>query len=141
MTNKHLLVFIAFTGILLSASAQKKIATKKPEAKKIAAPASKPNPWIFTYGKDTVYQQEFERLLTKNRKDKENPSKEEISEYLELYQNFKMKVKEAKLLQLDTFSGFKSELAGGDGGIYVSKRRTNAVFGNKCRRWGFILFG
>jgi len=112
MTNKHLLVFIAFTGILLSASAQKKIATKKPEAKKIAAPASKPNPWIFTYGKDTVYQQEFERLLTKNRKDKENPSKEEISEYLELYQNFKMKVKEAKLLQLDTFSGFKSELAG-----------------------------
>jgi hypothetical protein len=36
---------------------------------------------------------------------------------------------------------FKGELAGGDGGIYVSKRRTNAVFGNKCRRWGFILFG
>ena len=36
---------------------------------------------------------------------------------------------------------FKGELAGGDGGIYVSKRRTNAVFGNQCRRGGFILFG
>lgn len=112
MTNKYLLVFIAFTTISLSASAQKKPATKKPESSKMSASASKTNLWVFTFGKDTVYQQEFERLLTKNRKDKETPSKEEITEYLELYQNFKMKVKEAKLLQLDTFSGFKSELAG-----------------------------
>jgi peptidyl-prolyl cis-trans isomerase SurA len=76
------------------------------------APAAKPNSWIFTYGSDTVFQQEFERLLSKNRKEKQTPTQDEINEYLELYQNFKMMVKEAQLVQLDTFTAFKNELAG-----------------------------
>jgi peptidyl-prolyl cis-trans isomerase SurA len=70
------------------------------------------DPWVFTYGKDTVYKAEFERLLSKNRKDKERPSEQEVREYLELYENFKMKVKEANKMQLDTSSAFKTELAG-----------------------------
>jgi len=72
----------------------------------------KPNPWIFTFGNDTVYRNEFERLLSKNRREKTPPTEQEIREYLELYQNFKMKVKEAKLLKLDTLSSFINELAG-----------------------------
>jgi peptidyl-prolyl cis-trans isomerase SurA len=97
----------------ISMNAQPK---KKPTASKNAsAPApviSKPDSWVFTYGKDTVYKSEFERLLSKNKKDKETPDEKTVREYLELYQNFKMKVSEAMLKQLDTASSFKSELAG-----------------------------
>lgn len=71
-----------------------------------------PGPVVFTYGSDTVYKSEFERLLLKNRNQKETPTEESVREYLELYQNFKMKVKEAKLMQLDTNTAFKTELAG-----------------------------
>ncbi|MFN3446887.1 MAG: peptidylprolyl isomerase, partial [Bacteroidia bacterium] len=54
----------------------------------------------------------IERLLSKNRNPKEAPTEESVREYLELYQNFKMKVKEAKLMHLDTLSNFRTELAG-----------------------------
>ena len=75
-------------------------------------PITKPNPIIFVYGTDTVYQNEFERLLYKNKTNKDKLTEKEVREYLELYINFKLKVKEAKALQLDTNSNFKSELAG-----------------------------
>ncbi len=76
------------------------------------ATVKKTDPIVFTYGTDTVYKSEFERLLSKNRNQKETPTEESVREYLELYQNFKMKVKEAKLMHLDTLSNFKTELAG-----------------------------
>jgi peptidyl-prolyl cis-trans isomerase SurA len=114
--------FMRNTAILLVASifvtqfatAQKQSSTKAKPAVKSAAPVqvAKPNPWVFTFGPDTVYKEEFERLLSKNKKDKERPTEADVMEYLELYQNFKMKVKEAELLQLDTNSSFKTELAG-----------------------------
>lgn len=72
----------------------------------------KPNPVIFTFGKDTVYQNEFERLLYKNKTTKEKLTEKEVKEYLDLYINFKLKVKEAKVMQLDTNPNFKTELAG-----------------------------
>ena len=114
---KNLLaIIIMLTGVTTSAVfAQNKKAPAKAPAKSAAVPVkpvAKPNPWVFTYGSDTVLRDEFERLLSKNRKEKEAPSKDEITEYLELYQNFKMKVKEARLMQLDTFTSFKTELAG-----------------------------
>jgi peptidyl-prolyl cis-trans isomerase SurA len=76
------------------------------------ATVKKTDPIVFTYGTDTVYKSEFERLLSKNRNQKETPTEESVREYLELYQNFKMKVKEAKLMHLDTLSNFRTELAG-----------------------------
>jgi peptidyl-prolyl cis-trans isomerase SurA len=72
----------------------------------------KSNPMIFVYGTDTVFQNEFERLLYKNKTNKDKLTEKEVREYLELYINFKLKVKEAKALQLDTNSNFKTELAG-----------------------------
>lgn len=75
-------------------------------------PITKPNSTIFVYGTDTVYQNEFERLLYKNKTNKDKLTEKEVREYLELYINFKLKVKEAKALQLDTNSNFKTELAG-----------------------------
>jgi peptidyl-prolyl cis-trans isomerase SurA len=103
---------IATSCITTLAVAQKpaKKAPAKPAEVQASAPVS--NPWVFTYGPDTVYQAEFERLLSKNKKDKERPTEADVLEYLELYENFKMKVKEAELMKLDTNASFKTELAG-----------------------------
>lgn len=76
------------------------------------APVAKPNPVVFIYGTDTVYQNEFERLLYKNKTSKDKLSEKEVREYLDLYINFKLKVKEAKVLKLDTNNNFVTELAG-----------------------------
>jgi peptidyl-prolyl cis-trans isomerase SurA len=113
MKKSILTVLLAVLAVYSFAQAPKS-KTAAPAKKTVApvTPVAKPNNWIFTYGSDTVFQQEFERLLSKNRKDKQTPSQAEINEYLELYQNFKMMVKEAQLMKLDTFMSFKNELAG-----------------------------
>jgi peptidyl-prolyl cis-trans isomerase SurA len=109
-------LLVATTCISTLAVAQKanNKPTSKPSPKSVAVQALSPvqNPWVFTYGLDTVYQTEFERLLSKNKKDKERPTEADVKEYLELYENFKMKVTEAELLNLDTNTSFKTELAG-----------------------------
>ena len=87
--------------------------TKSATAKKTIAPEIvKPNPVIFTIGNESVLQDEFLRQLNKNRKEKTSPTEAEIREYLNLYVNFKLKVKEAMTMQLDTNPAFRSELAG-----------------------------
>lgn len=106
---------VATTCISTVAVAQKtgkKAVTPAPKAPAVQTPAPVKNPWVFTYGSDTVFQAEFERLLSKNKKDKERPSEADVREYLELYENFKMKVREAELMKLDTNTSFKTELAG-----------------------------
>ncbi|MCC6684447.1 MAG: peptidylprolyl isomerase, partial [Bacteroidia bacterium] len=67
---------------------------------------------LFTFGTDTVYRSEFERIYSKNNTSKEKPDEKSIREYLDLYVNFKLKVKEAIRMGLDTLPSFKSELAG-----------------------------
>lgn len=91
--------------------AQKK-AKKTIEKSPVIAEPVKPNPFIFSIASDTVYKDEFIRQLNKNRKEKNTPSEAELKEYLELYVNFKLKVKEAVAMQLDTNPNFISELAG-----------------------------
>ncbi len=115
--NKHAVTFGVLTLVTSVVFAQKPAnkPTKKPAvsvAPTAAVPVKKVDPMVFTYGADTVYKAEFERLLSKNRNPKETPTETSVREYLELYQNFKMKVKEAKLLQLDTNANFIGELAG-----------------------------
>ncbi len=112
--NKHAVTLSVLTLITSITFAQKP-AKKQSTPSKTNAQSTlvkKSDPVVFTFGNDTVYKSEFERLLSKNRNQKETPTEENVREYLELYQNFKMKVKEAKLMQLDTFSNFKTELAG-----------------------------
>ena len=71
----------------------------------------KSNPVLFTYGKDTVLKDEFIRIYSKNNNE-QAPTEASIKEYLDLYINFKLKVKEAKELGYDTSHVFKEELAG-----------------------------
>jgi peptidyl-prolyl cis-trans isomerase SurA len=78
-----------------------------------AALAQKGGPVIFTVAKDTVYGAEFERVFSKNSKPgKGAPAMEELEEYLQLYIKFKLKVKEAYALGMDTNQAFIQELAG-----------------------------
>ena len=105
-----LLGFLGFLGTL-QLSAQK--SSKNAPAKKTIAPeVIQTNPIIFSIGSDVVREDEFLRQLNKNRKDKTKPTETEIREYLDLYVNFKLKVKEAVSMSLDTNPTFRSELAG-----------------------------
>lgn len=69
------------------------------------------NPPLFTYGVDTVYSEEFVRVFLKNNK-KEEQTDSSLQAYLNLYINFKLKVKEAILLGMDKDPAFQQELAG-----------------------------
>ncbi|MFB1003940.1 MAG: peptidylprolyl isomerase [Bacteroidia bacterium] len=67
---------------------------------------------LFAFGDEVVMNEEFMRVFNKNKNDKSTPTKKEIDEYVDLYVKFKLKVKEAYALKMDTVPSFKQELAG-----------------------------
>lgn len=68
-------------------------------------------PVLFTVGGEDVTKNEFEYVYRKNNPSKQNDySRASLEEYLELYINFKLKVKEAKTLEIDTLPAVRSEL-------------------------------
>jgi len=70
------------------------------------------DPVLLTVGGDKVTQSEFLSIYQKNNVKGEVIDKKSLQEYLELFINFKLKVKEAEELGLDTATAFKTELAG-----------------------------
>jgi peptidyl-prolyl cis-trans isomerase SurA len=74
--------------------------------------AQSTDPVLFTVGDDPVYLSEFKYIYEKNNADKADYSKESLSEYLELYKKFKLKVKRARAIGLDTIQALNDELAG-----------------------------
>jgi len=70
------------------------------------------DPVIFCYGKNKVYQSELERGYLRNKDlAKNKPTVADIDEYLKLYQNFKLKVQDAKDRKMDTLPEYIKELA------------------------------
>ena len=66
---------------------------------------------ILKIDDDEVYISEFEQIYWKNKK--ENiATKEDLDDYIQLFVNFKLKVKAAEEMGLDTTKKFKDELAG-----------------------------
>lgn len=66
---------------------------------------------LFRVGNEPVTLDEFEYVYRKNNPNqKDDFSREALEEYLELYINFKLKVKEARSLRIDTLPGVRSEL-------------------------------
>lgn len=66
---------------------------------------------LFTYGGNEVSVQEFKRVYEKNNIQKKvDYSESAINDYLKLYSLFKMKVKEAEALHLDTVIAISREL-------------------------------
>ena len=69
------------------------------------------DPVLMTVGDTKVTLSEFESVYKKNSS-KEETTKEGLDKYLELFTNFKLKVKEAEEMGLDTSAAFKEELKG-----------------------------
>lgn len=74
--------------------------------------AQKDNDILMTVGKSAVSVGEFKYIYEKNNGEKANYSEKSLSEYLDLYTNFKLKVEKAKQLRLDTLPELKMELQG-----------------------------
>ena len=66
---------------------------------------------LLTVGSEEVTVSEFQRVFKKNN-NLEDITTQEMEEYLDLFVKFKMKVLDAKAMQLDTATSFKKELAG-----------------------------
>jgi len=69
-------------------------------------------PVLMTVGGENVTSSEFLNVYMKNNVKGDAMDRQSLEEYLELYINFKLKVKEAEEMGLDTAGSFKSELAG-----------------------------
>ena len=67
------------------------------------------NEVLFKIGDESITKEEFLASYQKNNQ-LSKATQEELREYLNLYINFKLKVKEGKALQLDTASAFQREL-------------------------------
>lgn len=65
---------------------------------------------LFTYGPDRVDKSEFERAFLKNNPSGER-SEKALREYLDLFVNFKLKVRAARDLRLDTLPNQRADLA------------------------------
>ncbi|RAU83803.1 peptidylprolyl isomerase [Pontibacter arcticus] len=98
MRSNHLLV--AAAALLIAGCT----ATKKNDKKE---------PAIATLGTQPISATEFRYVYEKNNGDNEDAySKQSITDYLNLYTNFKLKVLEAEKNGLDTTMAFKRELEG-----------------------------
>ena len=69
------------------------------------------SPVLMTIGDEKVSLDEFERIYLKNN-NSTSLNQQSPEEYLELFINFKLKVKEAKTLGMDTTTRFINELEG-----------------------------
>lgn len=66
---------------------------------------------LFTIGGQPVYLSEFAYVYNKNNVDDKNGySKESLNDYLDLYIKFRLKVKEAENLGMDTLTSLSAEL-------------------------------
>lgn len=74
--------------------------------------AQKDDPVLFSVGETPVHLSEFKYIYSKTNGDKADFSKASLQEYLDLYTNFKLKVKKAMEMKLDTISSLKQELDG-----------------------------
>lgn len=70
------------------------------------------DPVLITVAGEKVTKSEFLSVYQKNNVKKEVLDKKSLEEYLDLYVNFKLKVKEAESKGMDTVSSFITELAG-----------------------------
>ncbi len=70
------------------------------------------DPVLLTVANEKISKSEFLSVYNKNNLKNDVIDKKSLEEYLDLYINFKLKVKEAETLGLDTATSFKTELAG-----------------------------
>src|ERR1043165_7593324 len=72
----------------------------------------KKDPVILTVAGEDISKSEFERVFKKNNNKETSFDKKSVNDYITLYINYKLKVKEAMELGMDTAKTFTDELAG-----------------------------
>ncbi|MDO6758998.1 peptidylprolyl isomerase [Tamlana sp. 2_MG-2023] len=65
---------------------------------------------LFTVGSDSVYASEFIRVYQKNLDLVQDESQKDVDEYLKLFTNYKLKIKEARSLGFHEKPGYQKEL-------------------------------
>lgn len=70
------------------------------------------DPVLFTVGDHPVHVSEFDYIYKKTNGSKADYSEQSLQEYLDLYVNFKLKVQEARAMELDQVPALQQELAG-----------------------------
>ncbi len=70
------------------------------------------DPVLLTVGSSKVTKSEFENIYHKNGTKEDLGKKESVDKYLDLFINFKLKVREAEELKMDTSSSFREEMKG-----------------------------
>ncbi len=70
------------------------------------------DPVILKIANEPISKSEFERVFKKNNSKETTFDKKAVNEYLQLYINYKLKVKEALELGMDTAKSFNDELGG-----------------------------
>lgn len=78
----------------------------------INASAQSADPVILKIGNDNISKSEFERVFKKNNSKDSTYDKKAVNDYMQLYINYKLKVREALELGMDTAKSFIDELAG-----------------------------
>src|ERR1700733_11381837 len=79
---------------------------------KISYSQSPKDPVLLTVAGEKVTKSEFEKVYHKNNNKENSNDPAAVKEYLELYINYKLKVKEAEEEKMDTSESFITELAG-----------------------------
>ncbi|NVO03972.1 MAG: peptidylprolyl isomerase, partial [Bacteroidetes bacterium] len=74
--------------------------------------AQSDDPVLINISGTKITKSDFVNVYKKNNVKNETLDKKSLEEYLDLYINFKLKVKEAEEIGLDTATSFKTELAG-----------------------------
>lgn len=103
------------TGMFLNAWAQPKNQKSTKAAKTEVAPTEKSaanDPVLVTIAGMPVTKSEFERVYYKNNNKATADDEKSIRDYMELFINYKLKVKEAEALKMDTSKAFTDELIG-----------------------------
>ena len=90
------------------------INTTRSNIKNVTSPPSavSDDPIIITIDGKPVLKSEFEAVFFKNNPTREVKDRKSVDEYVDLFINFKLKVREAEEMGLDTMKNFISELAG-----------------------------
>jgi peptidyl-prolyl cis-trans isomerase SurA len=113
-----LLLLFALSSVSLQAQTGSKKSTSTSANKKtnIVPPPPPPveivDPVLMTVGGDPVTKGEFESIYRKNNQKDTKSDRKALEEYLELFTNFKLKVKAAKDAGKDTVKAFQNELKG-----------------------------
>ncbi|MFN0190190.1 MAG: peptidylprolyl isomerase [Bacteroidia bacterium] len=93
------------------ASAPKAVSTPVKASKPVTPTLAITDPILMVVAGENVPKSEFDRVFRKNNKDSVF-TEASVREYLDLYINYKLKVKEAESMKMDTSETFKNELSG-----------------------------